>query len=108
MSIYPFQFQLNTPDEGVIRSDSVVGDPRQSQRVSVTPLDEEVGTNWTKTRKVIEILSPFFQIDEFIEQNIQINSNKEIRREYLSPWTLKFKDREQEMKFCQLREDMFR
>lgn len=50
----------------------------------------------------------FFQIDEFIEQNIQINSNKKIRREYLSPWTLKFKDTEQELKFCQLREDMFR
>ncbi|XP_059217173.1 adenylyl cyclase 78C isoform X2 [Stomoxys calcitrans] len=83
----PFK-NLNSPDEGVIRSDSVLGDSRQGQRVSVTPLDEE--------------------IDEFIEQNIQINSNKEIRREYLSPWTLKFKDREQEMKFCQLREDMFR
>jgi len=48
------------------------------------------------------------QIDEFIEQNIQINSNKEIRREYLNPWTLKFKDKSQEQKFCQLREDMFR
>ncbi|XP_075160784.1 adenylyl cyclase 78C isoform X2 [Haematobia irritans] len=83
----PFK-NLNSPDEGVIRSDSVLGDSRQIQRVSVTPLDEE--------------------IDEFIEQNIQINSNKEIRREYLNPWTLKFKDREQEIKFCQLREDMFR
>ncbi|XP_073837834.1 adenylyl cyclase 78C isoform X2 [Musca autumnalis] len=83
----PFK-NLNSPGEGVIRSDSVMGDPRQGQRVSVTPLDEE--------------------IDEFIEQNIQINSNKEIRKEYLSSWTLKFKDREQEMKFCQLREDMFR
>ncbi|XP_065361143.1 adenylyl cyclase 78C isoform X1 [Calliphora vicina] len=83
----PFK-NLNSPDEGIIRSDSVLGDPRQAQRVSVTPLDEE--------------------IDEFIEQNIQINSNKKIRREYLSPWTLKFKDKDQELKFCQLREDMFR
>ncbi|XP_061392005.1 adenylyl cyclase 78C [Musca vetustissima] len=83
----PFK-NLNSPSEGVIRADSVMGDPRQCQRVSVTPLDEE--------------------IDEFIEQNIQINSNKEIRKEYLSSWTLKFKDREQELKFCQLREDMFR
>lgn len=37
-----FYFQLNSPDEGILRSDSVLGDPRQSQRVSVTPLDEEV------------------------------------------------------------------
>ncbi|KAM7358388.1 adenylyl cyclase 78C [Cochliomyia hominivorax] len=83
----PFK-NLNSPDECILRSDSVLGDPRQSQRLSVTPLDEE--------------------IDEFIEQHIQINSNKRIRREYLSPWTLKFKNREQELKFCQLREDMFR
>lgn len=47
-------------------------------------------------------------VDECIEQNIQINSNKQMRVEYLYPWTLKFKDATQETKYCQLREDMFR
>ncbi|EDW78851.2 uncharacterized protein Dwil_GK12673 [Drosophila willistoni] len=83
----PFK-NLNNPEEGLNRTDSILVDPKQDHRVSVTVLDEE--------------------IDEFIEQNIQINSNKEIRREYLNPWTLKFKDKGQEQKFCQLREDMFR
>lgn len=48
------------------------------------------------------------EVDEFIDQNIQINSNKQMRQEYLYPWTLKFKDIHQEAKYCQLREDMFR
>lgn len=48
------------------------------------------------------------EVDEFIDQNIQINSNKQMRMEYLHPWTLKFKDVTQEAKYCQLREDMFR
>lgn len=48
------------------------------------------------------------EVDEFIEQSIQINSNKQMRVEYLYPWTLKFKDTSQETKYCQLREDMFR
>lgn len=48
------------------------------------------------------------EVDEFIDQNIQINSNKQMRQEYLFPWTLKFKDMNQEAKYCQLREDMFR
>lgn len=47
-------------------------------------------------------------MDEFIDQNIQINSNKQMRHEYLYPWTLKFKDGSQESKYCQVREDMFR
>lgn len=45
--------------------------------------------------------------DEF-NDHIQINSNKAIRMEYLHSWTLKFKDSTQEIKYCQLREDMFR
>lgn len=48
------------------------------------------------------------EVDEFIDQNIQINSNKQMREEYLYSWTLKFKDDHQEVKYCQLREDMFR
>lgn len=31
-----------------------------------------------------------------------------MREEYLFPWTLEFKDNEQETRFRQLREDMFR
>nr|NP_001262139.1 adenylyl cyclase 78C, isoform F [Drosophila melanogaster]AGB94832.1 adenylyl cyclase 78C, isoform F [Drosophila melanogaster] len=83
----PFK-NLNSPEDGLNRADSILVDTKEDHRVSVAVLDEE--------------------IDEFIEQNIQINSNKEIRREYLNPWTLKFKDKSQEQKFCQLREDMFR
>ncbi|XP_020714442.1 adenylate cyclase type 8 isoform X2 [Ceratitis capitata] len=83
----PFK-NLNSPQDGLNRSDSVLADSKQDHGHSSTALDEE--------------------IDDFIEQNIQINSNKEIRREYLNTWTLKFKDRSQEQKFCQLREDMFR
>lgn len=45
--------------------------------------------------------------DEF-NDHIQINSNKQMRIEYLQPWSLKFKDSTQETKYCQLREDMFR
>lgn len=48
------------------------------------------------------------EVDESIDQSIQINSNKQMRMEYLNPWTLKFKDSTQESKYCQLREDMFR
>lgn len=48
------------------------------------------------------------EVDELIDQNIQINSNKQMRNEYLYSWTLKFKDGNQEAKYCQLREDMFR
>ncbi|XP_053697549.1 adenylyl cyclase 78C [Sabethes cyaneus] len=48
------------------------------------------------------------EVDEIIDQNIQINSNKQMRMEYLFTWTLKFKDASQEGTFCQLREDMFR
>ena len=47
-------------------------------------------------------------IDEIIDQNIQINSNKQMREEYLNTWTLRFKEPLQEICFCQLREDMFR
>lgn len=53
-------------------------------------------------------LSATEEVDEFIDQNIQINSNKQMRQEYLNLWTLRFKDSTQESKFCQLREDMFR
>ena len=47
-------------------------------------------------------------VDEIIDQSIQINSNKQMREEYLNAWTLRFKEPLQEVCFCQLREDMFR
>ncbi|XP_037906761.1 adenylyl cyclase 78C isoform X1 [Hermetia illucens] len=82
----PFK-NLNEPEEGIIRSESFMCNPKQDHRVSISAEEE---------------------VDELIDQNIQINSNKQIRREYLYSWTLKFKDPSQEIKFCQLREDMFR
>lgn len=48
------------------------------------------------------------QVDELIDQDIQINSNKHMRNQYLNAWTLRFKVESQEKSFCQLREDMFR
>jgi adenylate cyclase 8 len=53
-------------------------------------------------------LSATEEVDELIDQNIQINSNKQMREEYLNSWSLRFKDSSQETNFCQLREDMFR
>lgn len=47
-------------------------------------------------------------VDELIDQNIQINSNKQMRQEYLNTWTLSFKEPMQEVCFCQLRENTFR
>lgn len=48
------------------------------------------------------------EVDVLIEENIRINSNKMMRTEYLWQWTLKFKDENQEKRYCELREDMFR
>lgn len=53
-------------------------------------------------------ISPEEEVDELIDQDIQINSNKHMRDQYLNAWTLRFKDDSQEKSFCQLREDMFR
>jgi hypothetical protein len=53
-------------------------------------------------------LSATEEVDELIDQSIQINSNKQMREEYLNSWTLRFKEPLQEVCFCQLREDMFR
>lgn len=66
------------------------------------------GNDHGKQETSIPISATEEEVDEFIDQNIQINSNKQMRVEYLYPWTLKFKDNTQEAKYCQLREDMFR
>lgn len=89
--LIPIKFsfiQLNKSDEN--QADATKGNEHDAQELStpVAATEEEV--------------------DEFIDQSIQINSNKQMRMEYLYPWTLKFKDLTQESKYCQLREDMFR
>lgn len=66
------------------------------------------GNDYGKQEASIPISATEEEVDEFIDQNIQINSNKQMRVEYLYPWTLKFKDNTQETKYCQVREDMFR
>jgi adenylate cyclase 8 len=55
-----------------------------------------------------DTMSATDEVDEIIDQSIQINSNKQMREEYLNTWTLRFRDSLQEISFCQLREDMFR
>lgn len=60
-----------------------------------------------KTDTIVS-LSATEEVDEFIDQNIQINSNKQMRDENLKFWTMKFKDSNKEKKFCDRREDMFR
>lgn len=72
----------------------------------LTRCDSFVRQNNTPDTRVS--LSATEEVDEFIDQNIQINTNKQMRDEFLYAWTLKFKDPQQEHKFGQLREDMFR
>lgn len=88
VSCFSFYLQLNESDEN--QTDATKGMEFNSQ---------ELATPTTATEE---------EVDECIDQSIQINSNKQMRMEYLYPWTLKFKDSSQETKYCQLREDMFR
>lgn len=91
MNIFPLNhspFKLNKSSENQTEATKNNENTTQEMATPVTATEEEV--------------------DEFIEQSIQINSNKQMRMEYLYPWTLKFKDSTQEIKYCQLREDMFR
>ncbi|XP_037049946.1 adenylyl cyclase 78C isoform X2 [Bradysia coprophila] len=86
----PFR-NLNEPEDGLNPNDSIkVGYAKQEDVVAMS------GMSATE------------EVDEFIDQNIQINSNKKMRHEYLYPISLKFKDNSQESKYCQVREDMFR
>nr|CAI5841533.1 unnamed protein product [Callosobruchus analis] len=48
------------------------------------------------------------QVDDIIDHSIEIESNKRMRNANVNPWTLRFKDKEMELKFSQLREDMFK
>lgn len=84
-----FAFQLNDSDES------------QAEATNCT-------SEYVNQETAVPISATEDEVDDFIDQNIQINSNKQMRVEYLYPWTLKFKDSKQESKYCQLREDMFR
>ncbi|GLV37822.1 Adenylyl cyclase 78C [Carabus blaptoides fortunei] len=53
-------------------------------------------------------LSPAELVDEIMDQSIEIESNKRMRNANVNPWTLRFKERDTELKFFQLREDMFK
>ncbi|XP_031625938.1 adenylyl cyclase 78C isoform X2 [Contarinia nasturtii] len=71
-------------------------------------MDTVKGNEYVAQEMTAPVASIEEDVDEFIDQSIQINSNKQMRNEYLHPLTLKFKDSTQESKYCQLREDMFR
>lgn len=48
------------------------------------------------------------QVDDMIDQNIEIETNKRMRSVNVNPWTLRFKEKIMEQQFSQLREDMFK
>ncbi|CRK99500.1 CLUMA_CG012819, isoform A, partial [Clunio marinus] len=76
------------------------------QNLKEKVLTPEAADNTEETDSLSAI--PEEVVDEIIDQNIQINSNKQMREEYLNTWTLRFKEPLQEVCFCQLKEDMFR
>ncbi|XP_075236866.1 adenylyl cyclase 78C isoform X2 [Lycorma delicatula] len=53
-------------------------------------------------------LTPSEQVDEFMDHSIEVDSNQRMRKDNINRWTLQFKQKEIEDKFCQLREDMFK
>lgn len=48
------------------------------------------------------------EVDEIIDHNIEIESNKRMRNANVNPWSLRFKDADAEHQFSQIREDMFK
>ncbi|GJQ67397.1 hypothetical protein Trydic_g8273 [Trypoxylus dichotomus] len=48
------------------------------------------------------------EVDEIIDHNIEIESNKRMRSANVNPWSLRFKDADAEYQFSQIREDMFK
>ncbi|XP_014274683.1 adenylyl cyclase 78C isoform X2 [Halyomorpha halys] len=53
-------------------------------------------------------LSSAEEADVIMDHCIEIESNQRMRKENISPWTLRFKQPKMEQEFCQLREDMFK
>uniref|UniRef100_A0A1B6EMX3 adenylate cyclase n=1 Tax=Cuerna arida TaxID=1464854 RepID=A0A1B6EMX3_9HEMI len=53
-------------------------------------------------------LTPAEEVDVIMDNNIEVESNQRIRKENVNIWTLTFKQPDMEVKFCQLREDMFK
>ncbi|KAK9712968.1 Adenylate and Guanylate cyclase catalytic domain [Popillia japonica] len=48
------------------------------------------------------------EVDEIIDHNIEIESNKRMRNANVNNWSLRFKDTDTEHQFSQIREDMFK
>ncbi|KAB0798774.1 hypothetical protein PPYR_06654 [Photinus pyralis] len=53
-------------------------------------------------------LSSTDKTPEILDHSMEIESNKKMRNANVNPWTLRFKDKEIESQFSQLREDMFK
>ncbi|KAF5286671.1 hypothetical protein FQR65_LT12475 [Abscondita terminalis] len=53
-------------------------------------------------------LSQAEKTEEAIDHSMEIESNKRMRNANVNPWTLRFKDKQIESQFSQLREDMFK
>ncbi|XP_014244187.1 adenylate cyclase type 8-like isoform X2 [Cimex lectularius] len=48
------------------------------------------------------------EADIMMDHCIEVESNQRMRKENISPWTLRFRQPHMEEEFCQLREDMFK
>lgn len=62
----------------------------------------------TKFKKRLSTYPTQEQVDDMIDQNIEIETNKRMRSVNVNPWTLRFKEKIMEQQFSQLREDMFK
>lgn len=83
-------------------------------------LDEDIDSlNFSYNKQKYEIynenkkgsnypLSTTEQVDDIIDHSIEIASNKRMRSANVNPWSLRFKDKNMERQFSQLREDMFK
>ncbi|XP_030767972.1 adenylate cyclase type 8-like isoform X2 [Sitophilus oryzae] len=107
---------------------------RSDSGIQHSVIDEETTTDWTpeipfenlhrsisadidealepKGRQKYELNAPkkivTEQVDDIIDHNIEIESNKRMRSANVNTWTLRFIDKEMEKQFSQLREDLFK
>ncbi|XP_073984141.1 adenylyl cyclase 78C-like isoform X3 [Rhodnius prolixus] len=68
---------------------------------------QECERNETEKEAVTD-LSTAEEADFILDHCIEVESNQRMRKENISPWTLRFKQPHMEEEFCQLREDMFK
>lgn len=61
----------------------------------------------TDSKKDLQYQSNSSSLD-YMSYNFEIEQNKRMRSANVNPWTLKFKNKELELRFSQLREDMFK